>query len=374
MYAWRFEDKKWRQHIGMTFKFFNKLLRKLKQDPELRCRRADMTPLKKQLVVVLHIMRSGCSAASIETQAGVGQSTICGWKQKICRALGRLKRFAGIYLPQTVDELEPLASVNGHYKRSQMPNCVGAVDGTHVPYATENLAYHNCKKFHSLNMQAIVDPNGMFRDLFDQCPIPGSWSDKRVYDWSDARHWVKNISKMSVKMISGMPVGLYIAADGGYGQLPRPGLQVPYVPADTTWKKRYNFHHSSARMIVEQAFGALKGRWRILLVTHIHKFNPDAIVDLFVACAVLHNLLLIDGDHVARRDIVPHGEGCRWEVLNCADATTVAAPPLSELDQGVAERVAIARHVIETHYGDDPVAAIVHPIEYDVGMGPDDDE
>lgn len=59
-------------------------------------------------------------------------------------------------------------------------------------------------------------------------------------------------------------------------------------------KKNFNYRLSRARMTVENAFGRLKGRWRILLKRADMKLdNMKAVVK---ACLVLHNLCESNGD------------------------------------------------------------------------------
>ena len=51
---------------------------------------------------------------------------------------------------------------------------------------------------------------------------------------------------------------------------------------------RYNYRSTKARMVAENAFGRLKGRWRCLL-----KRNDNAlknVPDIVPYCCVLHNL------------------------------------------------------------------------------------
>lgn len=58
----------------------------------------------------------------------------------------------------------------------------------------------------------------------------------------------------------------------------------------------FNFKLSSARMRVEQSFGLLKNRWRMLTGTMLH--DATAMADIVTAACVLHNLLIDSGDNV----------------------------------------------------------------------------
>lgn len=60
----------------------------------------------------------------------------------------------------------------------------------------------------------------------------------------------------------------------------------------------WNFRLTQLRAIVEQCFGRLKGRWRVLKCLPL---RPPDSVKLTMACVSLHNWLEKDGsDHVLR--------------------------------------------------------------------------
>jgi hypothetical protein len=77
----------------------------------------------------------------------------------------------------------------------------------------------------------------------------------------------------------------------------------------------YNYKQSSTRIIVEQAFGRLKGIWRVL---HRPIWNPDEklVSQLIYVCCILHNIMLEHNDTVD--DDIPlvghHDEGRRQQI------------------------------------------------------------
>lgn len=59
----------------------------------------------------------------------------------------------------------------------------------------------------------------------------------------------------------------------------------------TRVQKQFNFKHSSTRVYIEQAFGLLKGRFRIL--KHVNIYRTELIPTLIVACCVLHKEAIV---------------------------------------------------------------------------------
>ena len=80
-------------------------------------------------------------------------------------------------------------------------------------------------------------------------------------------------------------------------------------------RKLFNLRHSSLRVTVERAFGALKNRFKILDQKPFHPYSTQ--VKLVLACCILHNWILQWGfdEHVPEEeevepdDVVSSGHG-----------------------------------------------------------------
>ena len=69
----------------------------------------------------------------------------------------------------------------------------------------------------------------------------------------------------------------------------------PHYP--TNARELFNLRHSSLRVTVERAFGALKNRFRIIDNRPFHPFKTQ--VKLVLACCIIHNWILgFGGDEV----------------------------------------------------------------------------
>jgi len=79
-------------------------------------------------------------------------------------------------------------------------------------------------------------------------------------------------------------LGKYYLVDAGYGA--KPGFLPPF--------RGVRRRHCSLRIIVEQAFGALKRRFKVL--DDASPFFPyETQVDIVVACCIIHNWVIEDG-------------------------------------------------------------------------------
>ena len=77
------------------------------------------------------------------------------------------------------------------------------------------------------------------------------------------------------RLSTGALVAPYLLGDGGYPNISTMQWLITVFSGHDTdlpsAKRRFNFAHSSARNVIERAFGRLKGRWRILLRKMRHK-------------------------------------------------------------------------------------------------------
>ena len=96
------------------------------------------------------------------------------------------------------------------------------------------------------------------------------------------------------RRIGGADVPIVILGDLAYPLLP--WLIKPLTATGLLSRKQrhFNYHLSRARIVVEFAFGCLKGRWRSLLTRN----DTDVcfLPTLVTACCVLHNLCEVHGD------------------------------------------------------------------------------
>ena len=79
----------------------------------------------------------------------------------------------------------------------------------------------------------------------------------------------------------------------------KPWLLKPYTHAVLTTRQRYfNYRLSMARMVVEAAFGQLKGRWRVLF--RKNESSPTEVKMTALTCVILHNICIEKEDTISK--------------------------------------------------------------------------
>lgn len=173
--------------------------------------------------------------------------------------------------------------------KSGINNIIGVIDGSHIEINKPQIdgdVYFNRKGYPSLLIQAIVDHEKKFTDIF--CGEPGSIHDSRL------------LRKSSIFMeITNNPdfVGNHILiGDSAYPNLH--WIVTPFKDNGrlTEQHRQFNYKLSSVRVVVEQAFGLLKGRFRRL--RKLDNLNLKFCSELIMAACVLHNICIDDIDFI----------------------------------------------------------------------------
>lgn len=120
-----------------------------------------------------------------------------------------------------------------------------------------------------------------------------------------------------------------IVGDAAYPMLP--WLMRPYCGSALTSKQEtFNFHHSSVRIVVENAFGRLKARWRILKrQLDVHISQAPFIIG---ACCILNNLCEDSQTPVPPDNSVTltHGSSARADISVDSEVRQIIADYLSD--------------------------------------------
>ncbi|KAL2088075.1 hypothetical protein ACEWY4_016903 [Coilia grayii] len=192
------------------------------------------------------------------------------------------------------------------FARAGFPRTISAVDGCHIairrPRANPN-AYLNRKQYYSIILTAFCDSRRWFCHV--TAGHPGSWHDARAF-----RHTAV-ATALAEEPSSLVPEGMHIIGDSAYPLLPQ--LMKPYRDNDhlTARQRGFNQRLHSARVVIEHAFGLLKGKFRRL--NYLYMARVEDISRAVTACCILHNICIepadrLDAEDAAVFDAVEHVE------------------------------------------------------------------
>lgn len=134
----------------------------------------------------------------------------------------------------------------------------------------------------AITLQGICDARKKFIDVFTG--IPSKIHDSRVLKLSDINEQLPGICEGK----------FHILGDAAYPI--REWIMVPYRDYGNLSEKEklYNKKFCATRVLIENSFGLLKGRFRQLTELDIH--NVDKISKFIISCCVIHNLCIDNND------------------------------------------------------------------------------
>ncbi|POW20018.1 hypothetical protein PSHT_03987 [Puccinia striiformis] len=234
----------------------------LREDLQLDpLRRGDPLSVEAQVAVGLYRLRHGSTYVTIGHIFNIGKETTDNASARFVTAVLAKFRIKAISFPH-LNNTSQWAEIEESFENKHgIPGIVGAIDGTHVPLRKPPndrwKSYINRKSWASIVFQCVVDGEGNFRNVH-LTTIP------------TIQHFLSPCQKdLGCHRANGWDMYLSTVAN----------------PAN----EDFNFIHSLTRMIVEQAFGRLKNRFRILL--HAQLARPIRARKNAFACMVLHNML-----------------------------------------------------------------------------------
>lgn len=190
-------------------------------------------------------------------------------------------------------------STQAHWKISSDPrygpyfeNCVGAIDGTHIPMTipdSEAAPYRNRQESLSQNVMLACDFDLNF--VYVSCGREGSASDAAVLH-------------SAIESGFQVPGGMYYLVDGGYANTPSflaPYAEVPYPTEELEhsnfqprdYRELFNLRHAQLRSHIKHAVGLLKTRFPILNAAT--SYRKETQLKIPAAAVVLHNIIQRQG-------------------------------------------------------------------------------
>lgn len=278
-------DELWIETMRLPRHAVEALAEELREElqPSDNCIRTPV-PLFKRVCISLYKLASCCEYRVAAEQFGVSKVTVFRCVNAFCVAL---TAHQAKYIQFPSDE-EAASIADRIEQRHKYPQAFAALDGSHIAInpPSDGLAdYLNRKMYASIVLQGLVDDRFMFRDV--SCKCPGSMHDSTVFSNSSLYGRLERHMPARDKFINGISVPLHILGDPAYPLSTK--VIKGFVGRNLTPQQiSFNVYHSSARMMVENAFGRLKARWRT--VGKRMDCNIELAPYVVMACCCLHNI------------------------------------------------------------------------------------
>ena len=276
----------------------------------------------ESLALTLRFLATGDSQQSLSFSFRIGKATVSEINSETCDAIYTVLKDTYLSPPQSKEEWLGISSK--FEELWDMPHVIGCFDGKHIRIECPKLSgtlYHNYKGFFSIVLLAICDANYCFT-LFD-LGQSGSNNDSGVLAssqmgkmYEDELLHVPEDRKLNDSDNESLPYFLLGDEIFPLKKWPFPGRNA------TEEEKTYNYRHSRARRVIENAFGILTARWRIFqkpirgTVANVERYT--------LACLALHNYLrLTDNAHYSPVGFIDsedkEGNICsgEWRLMRC---------------------------------------------------------
>lgn len=210
-----------------------------------------------------------------------------------------LRAIRDIFAPEVVkcpveeDDWKEVAQL--FQDRWNVPHACGALDGKHVRLrcpANSGSEYHNYKGFFSVVLMALVDADYKF--IWADVGATGHESDAQIFNGSELFQAIRD-GTLNMPADDPLPnddkdCPYFFLGDDAFAL--RTYMMKPYALRGMAKEQSvYNYRISRARRVVENAFGIMANRWRILL--GCMQQGPEVVRLITEVCVVLHNLMRI---------------------------------------------------------------------------------
>ncbi|XP_037951439.1 putative nuclease HARBI1 [Teleopsis dalmanni] len=271
----------------------------IKQDTFMR----DAISPHERLSATLRFLASGGTFQDLKFLTGISPHSLSNIVIETCNAIRTtLKEY--IQIPKNEQQWKSIAK--GFETQWNFPNCIGAIDGKHVaikkPPGTGSY-YYNYKKSFSIVLMAVVNSNYEF--IAVDVGANGRASDAGMFSKTKFKQKLDE-DELAIPNPDAIPFNenmfpFVFIGDDAFPLLEN--LMKPYSHTNISDEEHvFNYRLSRARRVVENAFGILASRFRVLA----NKINldPHKTAVIAMTCCYLHNFLMSKNRRHYLRDSV----------------------------------------------------------------------
>ncbi|XP_062576941.1 uncharacterized protein LOC134238850 [Saccostrea cucullata] len=250
---------------------------------------------EERLAVTLRYLATGESFRSLGYSFRIAHNTLSSIIPDVCTALFNALKHVHLKVPSSEAEWENIA--REFMERWNFPNCLGALDGKHVvlqaPFKSGSF-YFNYKNTHSVVLMALVNANYKF--IYVDVGSNGRVSDGGIFRDCTLRSAMEDnsLNMPGPRPLPGRERDVPYVIVGDEAFPLKEYLMKPYPQRSGLDDKQrvFNYRLSRARRIVENAFGILSNRFRVLRSPIL--LSPQKVEILVLCCCALHNFLRPD--------------------------------------------------------------------------------
>lgn len=280
--------------------------------------------------------------ASISLAYRVGRSTVSGIIRETCKAIWN--QLQPLYMkPPELDDFQVIAKE--FQDLWQFPNCIGAVDGKHCEIQcppNSGSDFFNFHEFFSIVLLAVVDAR--YRFIYIDVGAKGKENDSTVFSRSGFGKAL-NHGRLPIPLPKALPysdteVPHVFVGDEAFLLKENFMRTFPRYGGLSYEQKVFNYRLSRARRIVENAFGILTARFRILRGRL--QASVTTVDEIVKAVCVLNNYLItsdLSRRYVCQRTIDREVNGC---IIQGTWRNTPTLPSVGRLSSNNATASAIS--------------------------------
>ncbi|KAK9879179.1 hypothetical protein WA026_004027 [Henosepilachna vigintioctopunctata] len=252
---------------------------------------------KERLAVTLRFLATGDSYSSLQYLFRISKSSVSSIIPETCDAIIETLRD---YVKMPSNQNEWLEKARGFEEKWAFPHAIGAIDGKHILIQSRinsGTEYCNYKEHFSVVLLAVVDAdyNFIFADVSCQDRISDGSVFKNTSLYRKLENGDLNIPPPTVLQV---PYGVHIpymllgdqAFSSEYMMKPFEG-----TPQSGSAERIFNYRHSRARRVVENAFGILSSVFCVLRKPML--LSPEIVTKVTLATIYLHNFLRQKSSH-----------------------------------------------------------------------------